>query len=480
MHGITLPIGAIGLSLLVGITACHAPSGAGDEGSSEAVASSNQALTHDWSLSFREPYSWIIPQRVAVDGSGNSIMVGWYGGSADFGGTTFFSAGYSAGYVAAFSSAGSHLWSKSFDFADVRGVATDSSGNVVITGVMGDDGDFGGGTVTNSGAPGSSLYVAKYNSSGTHIWSYSYGSGPVAVGNEIAIDSSDNVILVGQYDGNLTIGSDSNSLSWGGSVLAKFDSSGTPVFARFFEHSGASSFISSSGVAADLNNDSIAVTGAFITTADFGGGTLTSNTGGTGWDAFVAKFDSSGTALWSKSFGNGDSYGLHVVVDSSGNPIVAGQYDGTVDFGINTPTLTSGGSVSTFVTQFDSSGTDIWTKGFIDAHTWNHGLATNSSDDVILTGNTWSSVNFGGGALGGYADVFVAQWDTTGTYVDSVIYDGGIAQVAVAVAVDSSDNTILLGQHGGSVSSVDFGGGPLSYQSDGTGELDVFLAHMSP
>ncbi len=83
----------------------------------------------------REPYSWIIPQRVAVDGSNSTIMVGYYGGSADFGGTTFFSAGYSAGYVAAFSSAGSHLWSKSFDGADVRGVAaTDSSGNVVITG----------------------------------------------------------------------------------------------------------------------------------------------------------------------------------------------------------------------------------------------------------------------------------------------------------------------------------------------------------
>ncbi|WP_438014178.1 hypothetical protein WMF18_25040 [Sorangium sp. So ce315] len=480
MHKIKLPLGTLLLSLLSAITACDAPSGGDVDASLEPVASSAQALSHNWSASFREPFSYQEPQQVAVDGSGNVIIAGYYGVSVNFGGSTLTTSAFTAGFVASFSSAGIHLWSKSIDSLDIFGVAVDSSDNVIITGVMYDDTDFGGGTVTNSSSLGSSMFVAKFDSSGTHLWSSSFGGGAYAAGQEIAVDSSDNVLVIGRYYDDLTIGSDSNSISGGcGGVLAKFNSSGVPLFARFFESSNPSNGVYGNGIAVDPSDDSVAITGAFKSTVDFGGGPLTSNTSGAQYDALVAKYDSSGNELWSSSFGTGETWGNHVAIDSSGDIIVSGYFKGSVDFGSNTSTLTNLGSISTYVAKFDDGGTDLWSIHFGNAKTWYHGLALNSADDVLLSGSFSNSVNFGGGTFTptGGDDAFFAQWDTTGGYVDSASYGTWGWQGVTAVAVDSSDNTVLLGAFDG---SVDFGGGWLPNLADDTFALDTFLAHLSP
>ena len=92
----------------------------------------------------------------------------------------------------------------------------------------------------------------------------------------------------------------------------------------------------------------VLVTGYFQGTADFGGGGLTS---AGDLDVFVAKYDASGKHLWSKRFGgtSGD-YGLSVAIDSAGNVLVTGYFQGTVDFGGGG--LTNAGSVDIFVAKF--------------------------------------------------------------------------------------------------------------------------------
>ncbi|WP_437667836.1 hypothetical protein [Sorangium sp. So ce1182] len=84
----------------------------------------------------------------------------------------------------------------------------------------------------------------------------------------------------------------------------------------------------------------------------------------------------------------------------------------------------------------------------------------------------------GGGALGfgGGTDTFVAQWDTTGTHAASARYVHGEQESGQSIAVDGSDNTVLMGVFN---SGIGFGGTPLENQSDDTGDFDVFLAHLS-
>ena len=72
-----------------------------------------------------------------------------------------------------------------------NGVATDSSGNVYVTGVT-----FGG-LDWNTSAGANDLFVVKYNSSGTKQWTEQLGSESTDTANGVATDSSGNVYLAG-------------------------------------------------------------------------------------------------------------------------------------------------------------------------------------------------------------------------------------------------------------------------------------------
>src|SRR4029434_11182450 len=83
-------------------------------------------------------------------------------------------------------------------------------------------------------------------------------------------------------------------------------------------------------ITVDSNGD-VLITGNFQGTVDFGGGGLTR--AGLN-DIFVAKFSGvDGAHIWSTRFGStGDDFGNGIAVDGSGNVLVAGTFNGTVDF----------------------------------------------------------------------------------------------------------------------------------------------------
>ena len=78
------------------------------------------------------------------------------------------------------------------------GVATDSSGNVYISGYTHDQ---------RSGSGTRDIFVVKYNSSVTKQWARELGSTGHEDGKGVATDSSGNVYVTGYTDGGL----DSNS-----------------------------------------------------------------------------------------------------------------------------------------------------------------------------------------------------------------------------------------------------------------------------
>ncbi len=106
---------------------------------------------------------------VATDSSGNIYVTGYTYWRLD--GNTY--AGSNDAFVVKYLDNGTKLWTKQFgtpssDLAD--GVATDSSGNVYVVGYT--YGDLDGNT--NTGA--SDIFVVKYNSSGTKQWTKQLGS----------------------------------------------------------------------------------------------------------------------------------------------------------------------------------------------------------------------------------------------------------------------------------------------------------------
>ena len=97
-------------------------------------------------------------------------------------------------FVVKYNSSGTKQWTKqlgtsSDDYAN--GVATDSSGNVYVTG------DTYGGLDGNTSAGYNDLFVVKYNSSGTKQWTKQLGTSGRDHARGVATDSSGNVFIAG-------------------------------------------------------------------------------------------------------------------------------------------------------------------------------------------------------------------------------------------------------------------------------------------
>ncbi|MDH3217262.1 MAG: hypothetical protein OEN01_13420, partial [Candidatus Krumholzibacteria bacterium] len=215
--------------------------------------------------------------------------------------------------------------------------------NVVVTGDFQGTVDFGGGNLVSAGS--TDIFVAKYDASGAHQWSQRFGSTNSDAGYGVAVDASGNVVVTGEFRGTVDFGG-GNLVSAGSDdiFVAKYDASGAH---QWSQRAGSTNLERGYGVAIDASGN-VVVTGPFQGTVDFGGGDLVS-AGST--DIFVAKYDASGAHQWSQRAGStGGDIGQGVAVDASGNVVVTGEFQGTVEFGGGD--LVSAGSTDIFVAKF--------------------------------------------------------------------------------------------------------------------------------
>jgi len=216
------------------------------------------------------------------------------------------------------------------DYAN--GVATDSSGNVYVTGVT------YGGLDGNSIQVNSDLFVGKYNSSGTKQWTKQYGTGEYDEARGVATDSSGNVYVVGGTKGNLNGISNSGRTD---AFVIKFNSSDTKQWTKKL---GTWQNDLANGVATDSS-------GNFYVTG-FTYQHLDGNTSAGKADLFVVKYNSRGTKQWTKQNGTWDTdFANGVANDSSGNVYVTGSTYRSLDGN------TSAGNADLFVVKYNSSGT---------------------------------------------------------------------------------------------------------------------------
>jgi hypothetical protein len=176
---------------------------------------------------------------VVCDGSNNVILLGRFGGSVDFGGGALVSAGTADVVLARYGANGMHEWSKRFgdvSYTSGNGVATDPLGNIVVAGMLPGTVDFGGGPIVGNGA----VFVAKFNPSGGHLWSESYGGGYSAIAGDVAVSSTGRVAVTGRFFDSIDFGGgDVVSADSSDAFIAKFtDDSYVPVPIRPVETPG--------------------------------------------------------------------------------------------------------------------------------------------------------------------------------------------------------------------------------------------------
>ncbi|MBL0342680.1 MAG: hypothetical protein IPP71_18385 [Bacteroidetes bacterium] len=129
--------------------------------------------------------------------------------------------------------------------------------------------------------------------------------------------------------------------------LARADSNGNVKWVKQFGNAGAD-YIEDMAI----SNNYLYAIGGFQDSINFGGTSLFNN----GKDVFIAKFDSSGNAIWAHSISCSGTTcaGNKIIVDNDGNTYVTGSFSGTASFGNFQLNTTNPSDM--FLARYDSAG----------------------------------------------------------------------------------------------------------------------------
>lgn len=364
-----------------------------------------------------------------------------------------------------------HIWSASFGFeapvADpiaAHGVAFDVAGSVVVAGTFrGGSFNFGNDTLMPVPQAASDIFVVKYDAAGNEVWGRSFGptgSGRDAQATDVAVSLSGEILVVGTTDDVIDFGGGPRGESGErGLFLVKLSATGGHVWSKVFET--PSGLGEPAAVAVD-GNDSIVMSG-WVRDAvgvDLGKGPVPTSNGYE--NAFVAKYSSDGTPVWSSLYGEGvhllEKRPMALGLDGEANIVLAGHFAGRIDFGGKA--LDSIGDVADiFVVMLDSVGTYQWSHRFggseDDRAT---GVAVTASGDVTVAGTFNSVMTLGNENLApiGGSDGFLFSLDRHGEYRGRTEVSSPGLLYSPQIAADEAGNVFLADRF--SVGPVDVGG----------------------
>jgi len=230
----------------------------------------------------------------------------------------------------------------------------------------------------------------------------------------VATDAAGDVYAVGEFNGRVDFDPDPTATAilvadGTDGYLAKYDPAGRLRWVIPFSSTGGREEIAR-GVAVDRQGNVI-VTGKFSGTMDIDSSSAGQNLTTNDVDAFIVKYDPSGTLLWGAALegaGSSDAYAL--AVDRTSDAIViGGTFWGTVDFNPSSATSALSNAATNdgdaFVAKYDGQGQLVWTTK-LAGNRWDvvEGIAIDSSGAVIATGSFASAtlqVLSASGAVGG-------------------------------------------------------------------------------
>jgi len=335
--------------------------------------------------------------------------------------------GAESAILAKFNGSGIRLWATYFggNFNEIAwGAATDSAGNVYITGLSGSDSG-----IATKGAYQTSLsnridaFLAKFSENGVLKWATYFGGNDGAESLGVATDASGNVFITGNTSSNAGIATNgafqTSNAGNQDAFLAKFSGIGTIQWATYFGGNNTNSDTYAWAVATDLLNN-VYITGGTISTDDIAtkGAYQTSLGGAT--DAFLTKFSSSGARIWATYYGGpGEDEAESIACDNIGDVFILGttaSSTGVATAGAFQSTFNS--STHVFFAKFNSSGNRQWASyygGILDeGGVWN-GICTSANGDIYITACIDTSglatrdayqTSYGGGIYDGFLAMF--------------------------------------------------------------------------
>ncbi len=363
---------------------------------------------------------------VGLDPQGNLFTTGHYFGQATFGTYTLNSSGNLDCFTAKLDTAGNYIWmkeGKSVSQVSTRSMVIDVNGNVIIVGYYGsatvDSVRFDTVKLLTNGAR--DCFVVKYNNNGVVQWGVTGGgisSGEQA--NDVAVDNAGNIYVTGVFTDTANFsGTILNGKGGTDIFVAKYKPNGQLVWAK---NAGGIKSDDGSGIALDgLGN--LYVSGRFDSAAVFG---TTPVIGNGGYDAFFAKYDTSGNLIWLKyGGGTGSDYLKDIECDAQGNILGTGYFSAQATFG--TSNLTTVGLQDVLFIKYNPSGDVLWTKqaGGTDNDEGNR-MCLDLGGNLISSGLFQLTAYFGQDTLisSGVQDIFLTKIGNNPLPVELISFTG--------------------------------------------------------
>jgi len=292
----------------------------------------------------------------------------------------------------------SYLWNTTWGGSreeEFRGLQIDNSDNLFL----------GGYTEVSSSS--FDMLLVRYDVDGIEQWNRKWGGTSNEKCNALAIDSLNNVYLIGY---TTSYGAGQTDLA-----LVKYDQNGSLKWSRTW---GGWSYDNGLGIAIDSSGN-VYITGY---TYSFGNGQR---------DVCTVKYNNFGDQLWNRTWGaagaGSSEVGYAIGFDSLENVYVVGY-------------TTSVSNTNVLIIKYDTLGVQQWVKTWGGSNVdYCYGIAVDSSDNLYLTGATRS---YGAGSY----DSVIVKYDNLGNYLWRKTWGGSGAEFSRSIVLDSEENILIAGE----------------------------------
>ncbi len=361
-----------------------------------------------------------------------------------------------------------------------KGVAVTDDGSCYVTGLT-ESSDFSTKSAFDSTYNGDTdAFLMKFAANGSLLWSTYFGGNNWDYGYDVTVAADGSCYVIGFTNSCdfPTLHAFNSTFSGKEDIfVAKFSSNCSLLWSTYL---GGSSNEDPYGIAI-AGDGSCYVSGYtnsnnFPTTKNaydstFNGGSL---------DGFVTKFSAAGALLWSTYLGgSGVDHGQGIAVTEDGICYVAG-ITGSTDFPTqNAYDSTSNGDLDAFITKFSTQGSLLWST-YLGGVWWDEacGITVVRDGSCYVTGFTGSidfpSLNAYNNTLDIWGDAFVVKFATDGSLLWSTFLGGNGVDRGFAIAATSDGSCYVTGE----TCSTNF---PTknTYDSSKSGEYDAFVTKYS-
>jgi hypothetical protein len=205
------------------------------------------------------------------------------------------------------------------------GIAVDSGGGVLLSGVMIGSINFGGGQIDSQG--GADAFLASFSANGDYRFAISVGNASEQSGGQIAMAPDGSILWSGSFEGDVNVGGIAlKSAGASDMFVAKINGNGKAAWAKAL---GAAGYDGDTSIAV-MPQGQVLISGRYEGIVDLGDGALPAT--GMGDGQFLVQLKSDGSFGWSRGMGNDTGYFPYSVhVDEKGSPWLIGACAGEVD-----------------------------------------------------------------------------------------------------------------------------------------------------